>query len=350
MEAKNFKAVEKKAQNQVETRKAPANGVFPEDFYVTTNRETHVNYQGRWLKVEGEQMDCAVTIRDNKAVAVSMQEVKKGEEIIVGSKGVKVKASTATKTGKKEDEFCFMNSEISAEKSKGEKITSIAREMQKLKNSGGNITLVGGPAIVHTGAGNFLADLIKHGYINNLLAGNALAVHDIESALFGTSLDCPVNNSSNKQDSQHFSHNRELRGMHMRAINKIRAAGSIKKAVESGVLQQGIMYEAVKNDIDFVLAGSIRDDGPLPDTITDTLKAQEKMEKIAQNSDLVLMLATMLHSIATGNLMPARVKSVCVDINTDTVTKLSDRGSSQALGLVTDVELFLQSLAAKLGL
>ncbi len=349
MQAKNFKARNKNTKNQVETKRAPADGVFPKDFYVTTNRETYVNYQGSWLQVTGEEMDCAIAIRNNRAVTVTMQEVKQGEEIIIGNQGIKVKSLSPDKTSSRQGEFCFMNSEISAEKSKGEKIAGVAREMQQLKNAGGNVTLVGGPAIVHTGAGDYLARLIEQGYINNLLAGNALAVHDIESALFGTSLDSPINKGE-KKEQHNFTNKENLRGMHMRAINRIRAAGSIKKAVEAGILQQGIMYEVIKNDVDYVLAGSIRDDGPLPDTITDTIKAQEKMKKIAQNSDLVLMLATMLHSIATGNLLPARIKSVCVDINTDTVTKLADRGSSQALGLVTDVELFLQSLTAKLEL
>ena len=233
MEAKNFQAVEKKVKEQVKTKKAPEDGVFPENFYVTTNRETHVNYRGRWLKVKEIEMDCAVAIKDKKAYAVTMQEVEQGDKIIVGSQGIRINdlSSTSSHSGR-EQEFCFMNSEISAEKSKGEKISDIAKELNNLKSSGGNITLVGGPAIVHTGAGHFLARLIKNGYINNLLAGNALAVHDIEAALFGTSLDRPVQNTNsekNQGNSLNGKNNQELRGMHMRAINKIRATGSIKK-------------------------------------------------------------------------------------------------------------------------
>ncbi len=193
--------------------------------------------------------------------------------------------------------------------------------------------------------------MIESGYVDTLLAGNALAVHDIESALFGTSLDCQVRNKKNEKKKRNSRKAcSQKRGMHMRAINRIRAAGSIENAVEKGILNRGIMYETVKNNVDYILAGSIRDDGPLPETIKDTLEAQEKMKELARRADMVFMLATMLHSIATGNMLPASTKTVCVDINSDAVTKLSDRGSSQAIGLITDVEFFLDKLTDMLDL
>ncbi|SDM16598.1 TIGR00300 family protein [Halarsenatibacter silvermanii] len=331
---------------EVQTRSAPANGVLPEGFYVTTNKETLVRYQNKWLKPELAEMDCAIKIENGEAELVAITEVQTGDEIVVGSRGVKT-ISQEEKVKKKEreseDDFDFMSSEVSAERSKGEQIASIAEALKSIREQDGNITVVGGPAIVHTGAQKYLAEMIRGGYVTSLLTGNALAVHDIESAIFGTALDSCVKERSEDGDSCEGQ-----RGMHMRAINKIRAAGSIEEAVEKGVLDEGVMYEAVRNDVEYILAGSIRDDGPLPDTITDTMEAQQEMRRIAQNSDFVLMLATMLHSIATGNVMPARVQSVCVDINTDAVTKLADRGSAQATGMVTDVELFLNALTDEL--
>ena len=322
---------------EVELAVAPEDGVFPEDFYVTTNLKTFVYYEQQWLKVDRAEMDCGIVIEGEKAYCVPMNDIKAGDKVVVGSKGVKEKSIKNKK--REEKEFNFMSSEISCENSKAKLIANLAAEMKEIKKAGGEITVVGGPAIIHTGSAKYLSTLIDKGYVNLLLAGNALAVHDIETAIFGTSLDIPLVEERVKEKGH---------GFHLKAINKVRRAGSIKKAVKKGIIDKGIMYSAVKNEIDYVLAGSIRDDGPLPDVITDTVKAQEMMREKLHDTDLVLMLATMLHSIATGNLLAADIKSVCVDINSDTVTKLADRGTAQAQGIVTDVELFLSSLVNQL--
>jgi lysine-ketoglutarate reductase/saccharopine dehydrogenase-like protein (TIGR00300 family) len=228
-----------------------------------------------------------------------------------------------------------MNSDVSSEKPLMNIIRGIASEMKEIKAKGGKIGIVGGPAIVHTGSGKYLADLVKEGYIDVIMAGNALATHDMESNIFGTSLGIEV--ETGKIVAHGHTH-------HMRTINKINRSGSIREAVEDGTLTGGIMYECVKNNVPFVLAGSIRDDGPLPDVITDTVESQKEMRKYAQEMDMVIMIATMLHSIATGNMLPSRVKTICVDINPSTVTKLSDRGSAQVVGIVTDIGSFLPLL------
>jgi lysine-ketoglutarate reductase/saccharopine dehydrogenase-like protein (TIGR00300 family) len=233
-----------------------------------------------------------------------------------------------------------MSSEVSSEKPKRETIHAIAREMRDVKARGARVVVVGGPAIVHTGAGPYLAALIREGMVDVLLGGNAIAVHDVESALYGTSLGLNLATASPVEGGHHH---------HMRAINAIRKAGSLRAAVEQGVLRHGIMFEAVRKGIDVVLAGSIRDDGPLPDVVTDVVVAQERMRQAVKGAGIALMISTMLHSIATGNMLPAHVRTVAVDINPATVTKLSDRGSWQAIGLVTDAELFLRELAAALG-
>jgi lysine-ketoglutarate reductase/saccharopine dehydrogenase-like protein (TIGR00300 family) len=234
-----------------------------------------------------------------------------------------------------------MNSEVSSEKPKKLAIHAIAREMREVKERGDRVVVVGGPAIIHTGAGPYLAALIRNGYVDALLGGNAIAVHDVEGALFGTSLGVNLETSTPVEEGHHH---------HMRAINTIRLAGSLREAVEQGILTRGVMYEAITRGIDLVLAGSIRDDGPLPDVITDVVAAQQRMREAVQGAGIVLMIATMLHSIATGNLLPAHVRTVAVDINPATVTKLADRGSWQAIGLVTDAELFLRELVLSLDL
>lgn len=338
MQREAIKFKEKNSDNQeVELAVAPEDGVFPEDFYVTTNLKTFVYYRQKWMEVERAEMDCGIVIENNKAYCVPMNNIQAGDKVVVGSKGVIEKSVKSKK--KKEKEFTFMSSEISCENSKASLITDLAAEMKELKKDGGKITVVGGPAIIHTGSAKYLSKLIDKGYVNLLLTGNALAVHDIETALYGTSLDIPIDEEKALKDGH---------GFHLKAINRIRKVGSIKEAVEEEIIDKGIMYSVVKNDIDYVLAGSIRDDGPLPDVVTDTEKAQKLMREKLRDTDLVLMLATMLHSIATGNLLAADIKSVCVDINSDTVTKLADRGTAQAVGLVTDVELFLRSLVREL--
>ncbi|MBE6499039.1 MAG: TIGR00300 family protein [Methanobrevibacter thaueri] len=309
--------------------------VAPEGFYSSSNHTTHIFYDGDWIPVEEIEMDCLVVVDENekRAFVKPIANIKAGDKIVVGLDGVKV--TPPHRSRDEQQVFEFMNSDVSSEKPLMNLIRGIAREMKEIKAKGGKIGIVGGPAIVHTGSGKFLASLIREGYIDVIMAGNALATHDIESDLFGTSLGIEV--ETGKIVAHGHTH-------HMRAINKINNSGSIRKAVEDGTLKGGIMYECVKNDVPYVLAGSIRDDGPLPDVITDTVESQKLMRHYAQEVDMVIMIATMLHSIATGNLLPSRVKSICVDINPSTVTKLSDRGSAQVVGIVTDIGTFLPLL------
>ena len=300
--------------------------VAPEGFYSTSNHTTHILYAGDWIYVEQIEMDCLIVVdeEEKRAFVKPIDDIKAGDKIVVGLEGVKV---TPPQRSRGEQEvFEFMNSEVSSEKPLMSLINGIADEIKEIKKKGGKIAIVGGPAIVHTGSGKFLASLIREGYIDVIMAGNALATHDIESNLFGTSLGIEV--ETGKIIAHGHTH-------HMRAINRINNSGYIKNAVEDGTLNGGIMYECIKNDVPFVLAGSIRDDDPLPDVITDTAKSQRIMRKYAQEVDMVIMIATMLHSIATGNLLPSKVKSICVDINPSTVTKLSDRGSAQEIGRAT---------------
>ncbi len=323
---------EESIEKEVQLREAPADGVFPEEFYVTTNLPTFVYYNNSWLQVDRSEMDCGIAIEDGQAISKSINDVFAGDLIAVGEYGIE----TVSREVKEEKEgFGFMTSATSSEKPKNKIIKELADEMKQIKAEGGKILVVAGPAIIHTNAAGELADLIRKGYINVLFAGNALATHDIEAAIYNTSLDCPLSDEGVKGTGH---------GFHLQAINKVRMAGSIKAAVDKGILNSGIMYEIIKNDVDYVLAGSIRDDGPLPDVVTDSIEAQNLMREKLDGVELVLMLATMLHSIATGNLMSAEIKSVCVDINPATITKLADRGTAQSVGLVTDVELFLKNL------
>lgn len=320
---------------EVELVASTKDKVAPEGFYSTSNHTTHVLYEGNWIVVENIEMDCTICIDEEtkKAYCKPLADIKAGDMIAVGREGIRI--TPPQKSRDTQQIFEFMNSDVSSEKPLMNLIKGIASEIKEIKGKGGKIAIVGGPAIVHTGSGKYLASLIREGYIDVLLAGNALATHDIESNLFGTSLGIEV------ETGEIVSHGHTH---HMRAINRINQSGSIKEAVEDGTLNGGIMYECVKNDVPYVLAGSIRDDGPLPDVITNTVEAQELMRHYAQDVDMVIMIATMLHSIAMGNLLPSKVKSVCVDINPSTVTKLSDRGSAQVLSIVTDIGTFLPLL------
>ena len=320
---------------EVELVASTKDKVAPEGFYSTSNHTTHVLYEGNWIVVENIEMDCTICIDEQtkKAYCKPLADIKAGDMIAVGREGIRI--TPPQKSRDTQQIFEFMNSDVSSEKPLMNLIKGIASEIKEIKGRGGKIAIVGGPAIVHTGSGKYLASLIREGYIDVLLAGNALATHDIESNLFGTSLGIEV------ETGEIVSHGHTH---HMRAINRINQSGSIKEAVEDGTLNGGIMYECVKNDVPYVLAGSIRDDGPLPDVITNTVEAQELMRHYAQDVDMVIMIATMLHSIAMGNLLPSKVKSVCVDINPSTVTKLSDRGSAQVLSIVTDIGTFLPLL------
>jgi len=313
-------------------------GAFPEGFYSSTNMRTQVRLEGQWLDVDDQEMDCGVVVEPdaNRAFCLPMSEVQAGQQFVVGHAGVRV---FPEERAFEKQSFEFMNSAVSTEKPKGVAIREVASELLKTRNEGGGVVLVGGPAIVHSGSGGHLCELIRRGYVQHLFAGNALATHDIEQALFGTSLGVRLD----RGDIVEAGHEH-----HLRAINRIRRVGSIEKAVETGVLQSGIMYECVKNNVDYVLAGSIRDDGPLPDVITDAIEAQQAMRARCRKVAFCLMVATTLHSIATGNLLPAWVKVVCVDINPSTVIKLSDRGSFQTVGIVTDVEPFMRALVQEL--
>ncbi len=267
-----------------------------------------------------------------------MTEVRRGMPIVIGHAGVRVIPVERTNV---RSDFTFMSSGVSTEKPKAALVQEIARDLVRNRRGGGKTLVVGGPAIVHTGSGAALCQLIRGGYVHRLFAGNALATHDIEQALFGTSLGVHL------ADARFAEAGHEH---HLRAINRVRRCGSIRAAVEQGVLKSGIMYECVRNKVDFLLAGSIRDDGPLPDVITDVLEAQRQMREQIRDVTFCLMIATMLHSVAVGNLLPAWVKVICVDINPSTVIKLSDRGSFQTLGLVTDVEPFLRALVQEVQL
>lgn len=313
-------------------------GAFPEHFYSTTNQRTEVRIGGRWIQVADQEMDCGIALDPvaRTARCVPMTEVTVGLPIVVGHEGVRV---APTERPRDTSLFGFMSSNVSSEKPKAISLKSVADSIRATRAEGKDVLLVGGPAIVHTGSAEHVAQLIRDGWIQVLFAGNALATHDIEQALYGTSLGVSLSRG------EAIEHGHEH---HLRAINTIRRLGGIKAAVDAGALKSGIMCEAVKAQIDVVLAGSIRDDGPLPEVITDTLVAQKRMRAAIRNVGFALCIATALHSIATGNLLPAWVKVVCVDINPATVTKLSDRGTFQTVGLVTDVEPFLRSLAAEL--
>ncbi|HWO92083.1 MAG TPA: TIGR00300 family protein [Methylomirabilota bacterium] len=323
------------SEQPAQLEKVVKDGVFPEGFYSTSNLPTEVLIDGTWVPVEDIEMDCAIAVDPTagRARCIVFQGARPGMEVVVGHQGVRV---TPIERSRQTEIFTFMASEVSAEKPKKVLIAAIAEEMKQIRTSGGRIVVVAGPAVVHTGAGRYLSRLIELGYVHVLFAGNALAVHDVESALFGTAL------GVNVESGLAIEHGHEH---HMRAINRVRAAGGLRQMVESGQLTSGVMKSAIDHGVEYVLAGSVRDDGPLPDVITDMVEAQQRMRASLTGVRMAIMLSTMLHSIATGNMLPAGVRTVCVDINPAVVTKLADRGSWQSIGLVTDVESFLRELA-----
>ena len=326
-----------KIQQQITLKKSPKNFVMPDNFYSTTNNHTHVFHKGKWIPVENMMMDKCIVVKGGRAFCVPVRDVKKDDQIIVGEKGIKITPPERPREGV--NVFEFMGSSSSSERPTQHIAKQVAEDIYSTKKKGGKIVIVGGPAIVHTGADDSVAELIRSGYIDGVLAGNALAVHDIEYATLGTSLGMNVHNATL---AYHGHRN------HMDTINAVFKAGSIANMVKSKKLTKGIMYECVKNKIPFVLAGSIRDDGPLPDVITDVTQAQREYKKVLQDADMVIMISTMLHSIATGNMLPANVKVIVVDISQPTVTKLMDRGTWQALGIVSDVGAFLPMVAQQL--
>ncbi|MDZ4064893.1 MAG: TIGR00300 family protein, partial [Coriobacteriia bacterium] len=308
---------------------------FPDGFYSTTNLETAVRLGGKWVKVEGVEMDLGVRVDSEAGLADSMPmaDVREGELYVVGHEGLRVRPQERPRTSQA---FEFMSSAVSSEKPKAQVVAEVARMLREVRERGEGAIVVAGPAVIHTGAAPHLARLVEMGYVSVLFGGNAVAVHDIESALYGTSLGVSMTEGAPILGGHEH---------HLRAINTVRRCGSIAAAVEQGVVTRGLMYTLVKSGTPFVLAGSVRDDGPLPDVITDAIEAQATMRPYCRTAGACLMLSTMLHSIATGNMLPASVQTVCVDINPAVVTKLADRGSWQTLGIVTDVGLFLEQLA-----
>lgn len=319
-----------KIQQEIKLEAAPKDMLMPDDFYSTTNNRTDLFYKGEWIKVENMMMDKCIVVKGKRAWCSPIREIKKDDMVVVGEKGIKITPPERPREGV--NLFQFMGSNSSSERPTQHIARKVAYDIYKTKKEGGKIVLVGGPAIVHTGASDSIATLIRFGFINAMLAGNALAVHDIEYSTLGTSLGMNVRDGT-----------LAIRGHrnHMQAINSVFKAGSISKMVANKTLTKGIMYECVKRKIPFVLAGSLRDDGPLPDVITDMTVAQKKYKEILKDAKMVIMISTMLHSIATGNMLPAEVKVIVVDINQPTVTKLMDRGTWQALGIVSDVGAFL---------
>lgn len=343
-------------EEPAQTARVELTGVYPEGFYSSSNLATEILVDGEWIPVERQEMDCAVAIDRGarRAWTLPFYETEPGMEVVVGHAGVRV---TPLERSRQTEIFSFMASEVSAEKPKKLLISKVADEMRTMREEGRNILVVSGPAVVHTGAGQHLSRLIELGFVNVLFAGNALAVHDVEAALFGTALG--VNLESGLPIEHGHSH-------HMRAINRVRAAGGLRPMVESGQLTTGVMRSVIEHDVEYVLGGSVRDDGPLPDVCSDMWMAQRRMREaiwgpggsgpvtdrtervMRPRVGLALMLSTMLHSIATGNMLPASVRTICVDINQSVVTKLADRGSWQSIGLVTDVESFLRELVRSL--
>jgi lysine-ketoglutarate reductase/saccharopine dehydrogenase-like protein (TIGR00300 family) len=308
----------------------------PEDFYSTTNHKTYVRTGGEWIEVEDQRMDALVVVKGDRAWCRKLRDIRAGDRVVVGMHGIRVIPES-----KERDRlaFSFMSNGVSSERQVETAVQQTANLIRSIRDAGQKIIVVAGPVVVHTGGSASLSRLIRHGYVQALLSGNALGVHDIEAALLGTSLGVRLRDG---RQEEHGHRN------HMRAINAINNCGSIAGAVASGRLTSGVMYECVRNNVPFVLAGSLRDDGPLPDTVTDMNVAQDLCAQHLKGAGLVLCLGSMLHSIAIGNMSPSWVKIVCVDINPAVATKVSDRGTGQAIGIVTDVGLFLDHLCRAL--
>jgi len=320
----------------VNLKPSEMDGTVPDDFYSTTNHRTRVLHAGRWLDVSDQRMDAVIVVKDDAARCVKLRDVREGDPIVCGVEGVQVFPPFREK---ERADFVFMDNEVSSERRVELAVARLAKLMRELRATKGRTVVVAGPVVVHTGGSQHLGRLIRGGFVQAILSGNAIGVHDTEAALLGTSLG--VDTGSGIPVSEGHRN-------HMRAINAIRRCGSLKAAVDQGVLTSGLMYECIKGNVDLVLAGSIRDDGPLPDTIMDMVEAQARYSQALNGASLVLILGTMLHGIGTGNMTPSWVRTVCVDINPAVVTKLVDRGSAQASGIVTDVGLFLRLLGDEL--
>ena len=322
-------------KNNVLIREAKKDRHVPDDFYSTTNQQTFIFLKNKWVEVKHQRMDALIVINEFGPFCKKLRDIKKGDKIVCRSSGMR----TINQNYNSNDAgFSFMNNRVSSEKRNDMLIHNLALQ---LVNENKKLTIVAGPVVVHTGGDYYLSELIRNNHVASILSGNALAVHDIEKNLFGTSLGvCSKTGIATENGYRN----------HMRAINQVNGYGSIMDIVKAGKLKSGIMYECVENNVPFVLAGSLRDDGPLPDTITDMIEAQEEYAKLLSDADIVLIMGSMLHGIATGNMLPDNVQMICVDINSAVVDKLSDRGSSQATGIVTDVGLFLNLLVKELKL
>jgi lysine-ketoglutarate reductase/saccharopine dehydrogenase-like protein (TIGR00300 family) len=314
-------------------RTADLEGAAPEDFYSTTNHRTEVRLQGRWTAVQQQRMDAAIVVTGGEARCRKLRDLRAGDAIVCGMSGVRVWPDIQSRD---KPTFGFMSNEVSSERRVETAVARVAQQMRDTRTQGGRIAFVAGPVLIHTGGADYFCELIRLGYVDLLLSGNALAVHDVEYALSGTSLGIDL---SSGHSVEHGHRN------HMRAINTIRRAGGIASAVTSGVLQSGVMHACHVHGVRYLLAGSIRDDGPLPETIMDLIEAQDRYADALAGVTMVVMLSSMLHSIGVGNMLPSWVRVVCVDINPAVVTKLADRGSTQTIGIVTDVGLFLHQLA-----
>ena len=330
--------------NDATLEPAPKDQVVPKGFYSTTNHPTEIRYDGQWLGVENVEMDCAVVVEpeggpdgEPRAYTKVLNAIEADDLVVTGEAGIRV--SPPERPRGKEGAFGFMQGGVSSERPSETTIANIAEAVEETKNEGGKVLAVCGPALIHSGAREDLARLVREGYIDMISAGNGFAVHDIERDLYGTSLG---------MDTESLDHPRKGHKHHIYTISEVIRAGGIEDAVDQGVIESGVMYECVDNDRPFVLAGSIRDDGPLPDTITDAVEAQNAIREQAHEADLVLMLSTLLHSVAVGNCLPSTTRTVCVDINPATVTQLLDRGSAQAVGMVTDIGTFVPILAEKI--
>jgi lysine-ketoglutarate reductase/saccharopine dehydrogenase-like protein (TIGR00300 family) len=329
---------------------APEDRVVPQGFYSTTNHPTQIRYDGEWIDVEDAEMDCAVVVEETggseadadgrsavRARTRTLNAVEAGDLVVTGESGIRVQPPERPRG--QEGAFGFMQGGVSAERPSKSTIRQIAGAIEETRAEGGTVLVVAGPAVIHSGARDDLARLVEGGYVDALSIGNGFAVHDVERALYGTSLGV---------NTETLDHARRGHEHHIYAISEIIRAGGIEAAVEAGQLDSGVMYECVANDVPYVIAGSIRDDGPLPGTITDAVEAQEAIRAQAHEADMVLMLSTLLHSVAVGNCLPSTTRVVCVDIDPATVTQLLDRGSAQAVGMVTDIGTFVPLLAAEL--
>jgi len=315
---------------------APRDRVVPEDFYSTTNHRTFVRIDGDWIEARKQRMDAVLIVDGREVECRKLRDVKQGEMVVCGLQGIRIQQEY-----KERDRlgFAFMANEISSERRAETAVRKVAEMMRQTKAEGGRIVFVAGPVVIHTGGTAAFCEIIRKGYVDALLAGNAIAVHDIEHTLFGTSLGVDLDRGIPIEEGHKN---------HMRAINAVNSHGSIRGAVEAGIIRSGVMYEIVHNNVPFVLAGSIRDDGPLPDTEMDLIRAQEQYAALLADARMVICLSSMLHSIGVGNMLPSWVRMVCVDINPAVVTKLSDRGSQQTVGIVTDVGTFLNLLSQHL--